>query len=211
MDDIESARKNAIQVLCVAQARDLITVDGFESRLALVKSASNSAMVGAVIADLQTGEVTAVPAELTDRGPAALAPAPEYIKISAVLGSSTRKGPWIVPFQMSALVVLGELKLDFRDALCASDYLDLDLNVIFGQIDLVVPPGTQIQYECDEFMSSLTHKRKRAPTEPGQFLIRIRGRTRCAQVTIKEQHPDGVELNRFQQRVAHWWEKTLGG
>ena len=52
MFDLDSARREAIRILCQAQAHDHLTVEAFESRLDQVRQAPNDATLAAILADL---------------------------------------------------------------------------------------------------------------------------------------------------------------
>ena len=61
-EDLLEARRQAVRALCLAQARDLISVEVFELRHALVHEAPSAAAVDAIIADVQvTGDFDAPP------------------------------------------------------------------------------------------------------------------------------------------------------
>ena len=204
MDDLEPLRHEAIRTLSAAVASDRLPVEQFESRLALVRSAPNRATLDAIVADVvPTGGYTPaapVPAAAADRtavaghpSAAPVAPA-EVLRIATVLGSSKRAGSWTVPLRLELKVVLGEITIDLRDAVFTADVLDIDLHARFASVILIVPAGAQVENECDERLSSVTHSTRSARgTGPLALLIRIGGRVVLSSVEIKEKRPSGDE------------------
>ncbi len=209
MDDLELLRREAIRELSGAVASDRISIEQFEAKLELVRQAPSRSTLDAILADLQpTGafptshEISrslAIPTELAPVEPA------EVMRIKTVLGSSKRGGSWTVPLRLELKVVLGELTIDLRDAVFGSDVLDIDLNAKFGSITLIVPPGTQVENECEEKLSSSSHStRSTRGASPLALLIRISGRVVLSNLEIKEKRRSGDE-------EVPAWKRLLGG
>jgi hypothetical protein len=175
-----------------------MTVPEFESRLLAVRQAPNRATLDAIVADLVPSGGYTVPAGLVPVFPdhAALAPVEpaEVLRIKTVLGSSKRAGSWTVPLRLELKVVLGEITIDLRDAVFTADVLDIELHARFASVILIVPAGAQVENECDERLSSVTHSTRSARgTGPLALLIRIGGRVVLSSVEIKEKRPSGDE------------------
>jgi hypothetical protein len=200
MDDLEAARRAAIRVLCDAQAREVLTLEDFEGRLDRLKHAPNEATLEAIIADLGEASLYPVPyaaAPTLDRAthvePAPVEPA-EYLRLSSVFASTKRGGSWTVPLQLEALVLLGEITLDLRDAVFGADVLDIDVNATLGSFTLIVPAGTQVENEIEETLSSSEYSTRSARgARPNGLLVRLRGRALLASVEVKEKFPSGLE------------------
>ena len=196
MADLEAIRHEAIRLLCAAQAKDLISVDGFQDRLARIRQAENRATLAAITADIEgTSGLTPLPVPFSAPAPAeadatwtsvAFAPA-DHLRIASVLGSTKRAGSWTVPLALDLHIFFGEMTIDLRDAVFASDSLDIDLDLRFGSFTLIVPPGVQIENEVREVMSSSTHSvRDATDSEPIGLLIRLRGSAFAASIEVKE-------------------------
>ena len=201
MDEIEPLRGEAIRALSAAFATDRLSLDQFESRLVLVRQAPNRATLDAILADLVPSDQFVVPAGLVAVGDhtavagheevIAVEPA-EVLRIKTVMGSSKRAGSWTVPLRLELKVVLGELTIDLRDAVFCSDVLDIDVNVHFGSLTLIVPAGTQVENESEEKFSSSSHSvRSTTGIAPMGLLIRITGRVKWSSLEIKEKRPTG--------------------
>ena len=210
MDELESERREAIRALSHAVALERLPVEQLESRLALVRDARNRATLDAITADLlpsggyQAPVLTREPVD--HAGLAPVAPA-EFLRIKTVLSSSKRAGSWTVPLALEAKVVLGDLTIDLRDAVFCSDVLDIELDVLLGNLTLIVPAGAQVENECEERWSSTSHStRSTRGVEPIGLLIRIRGRVRWSNVEIKEKRPSGEPDER-----PSAWKRLVGG
>jgi hypothetical protein len=182
----------------------------FEERYTLLREATSVATLEALVADLVVDDVTPIPllapARVSDHYPAitgyttrsaAVAPA-ESIRIPAVFGSAERSGTWTGPEHIEVMVTLGEGMLDFRDAVFSTDTVVIDISVLAGSLKITLPPGTQIENECEEFMSSSSHPKRRGKrAEPNGILVILRGRIRLGELSIKERPPTGEEPPRF--------------
>lgn len=212
MDELERVRHEAIRLLCAAQARDQLTLDDFEGRLERIKQAPNPATLEAIVADLQEddpypGPLTAsspAPARVSAAADAPVAPA-EFLRITSVFASTKRAGSWTVPLEIQALVVLGELTLDLRDAVFDSDVLDIDVSATLGSFTLIVPAGTQVENEIEETLSSSEHSTRNARgARPNGLLVRVRGRSLLASIEIKERYPTGMAPGK-----GGFWQRLL--
>jgi len=195
MPDLDSSRREAIRLLCQAQAHDQLTVEAFESRLDRVRTAPNEATLAAILADLDeltfppavTGPHYPVPADHT--GVAPVSPA-EYLRLSSVFGSTTRAGSWTVPLNLDAKILLGEMTIDLRDAVFGADLVDIHIDVKLGSFTLIVPAGTQVENEVEETLSSSTHSTRSARgAAPNGLLIRLSGTALLGSVEVKEKFP----------------------
>ncbi len=194
VDELDRARREAVTRLCQAQVDGLLSPHAFEERYALVLEAPSVAAVEAIMADLDHD----APGFLAPAEPEDLAAgsdlAPVSIRIPAVLGSTTRAGPWNVPDEIKVLVVLGKLVLDFRDASFVGDTVEIDASVTLGGLEVIVPPGTQVEIECREVLSSSSHKRhRRSAAPPNGLLVVVQGQLFMSELEIKEKPPTGED------------------
>ncbi len=197
MNDLESARREAIRVLCRAQAADRISVEGFENRLEQINHAPNQATLAAILADLEeenfpVPEITGSRAvAMPDRTLTAAAVSPaEFLRIASIFGSTKRAGSWTVPLLIQVKVLFGEAVVDLRDAVFGADFVDIDVDVKLGSFSLIVPAGTQVENEIEETLTGSTHSTRSARgARPNGLLVRLRGTALLATVDIKERFP----------------------
>jgi len=223
MTNLETARRDAVARLCLAQASGLLSVEAFGERYSLVGEATSVATLEALVADLELEETAPLPVTMRtgavdvepyDSGYStaqslAVEPA-SSLRIPAVFGSAVRAGTWTVPEHLEVMCTMGEVKLDFRDATFPHDTVVIDVSVTLGSLTLIFPPGTQIENECEEFMASSSHPRrgrKRAP--PNGLLIILQGHVRLGEINIKERVPTGEEEPRA-TAIKSFFTKLLG-
>jgi hypothetical protein len=191
MDELSLAKRDAVARLCQAQADGFLSIERFEERYVLIREASSSAGVEAIVADLDAevlDEATdgqEFPALRTDPDLPAVVPP---LRIPSIFGSTTRAGNWNVPGEIHLLVVMGEVNLDFRDATFTTDTVLIDVSVTMGTLKITVPSGTQVENECREILSSSKQPaprgKHRAP--PNGLLVVIRGRLLLAELVVHE-------------------------
>lgn len=212
MTDLDSARREAIRVLCQAHAEDRLPIEAFEARLDRLKQAPNESTLAAIIADLEP----LLPVPITTRtGAVAIPDNPEvaspvypaeFLRLASVFGSTTRAGSWTVPLVIEARVLLGEMTIDLRDAVFGSDVVDIEADVRLGSFTLIVPAGTQVENEVEETLSSSTHSTRSARgARPNGLLVRLRGRAILASVEIKEKYPSAQAVGKSM------FSRLLGG
>ncbi len=207
MADLEVVRAEAIQRLCAAHAGDHIPLVVFEDRLERLRTAESEGTVAALVADIDpSGEWTqpgTLPARL-----GALSP----LRIASYFSSTTRAGFWRVPDRLELQILFGSIRLDLRDADLMSDLVEIEVSSTLGSSELVVPPGTAIENEIDETLSSSSHKRKRASGRgpvSSDLLVRLTGHLLLSELVIKERPPTPAVDEGGAQRK--WWRRLIPG
>jgi hypothetical protein len=197
-DDLDAARRDAVHLLCVAQADGRVSVDLFQQRYLLVQEAPTVAAVRQLVGDLEpSGNFALEPVtgeeDLVPTSPAPVAPL-ERLRLSAVFSSVKRSGQWTVPLLIETKSLFGSVRLDLRDAWFDADTLEIHVDAICGSLELIVPPGTQVENEVEETMSGSKHKRGRGgPAELNGLLVRLSGWMFMSGLTIIERPPTGQE------------------
>jgi hypothetical protein len=213
MSDLDTARKEAIRIICQAQVHDRLSVEAFESRLDRIRQAPNRSTLEAIVADLEptgaylapivTQPVVPAAADHTDFAP--VSPA-EFLRVASVFASTKRAGSWTVPLEIHARVLFGEMTLDLRDGIFASDVVDVEVDATLGSFTLILPVGTQVENEIEEIMSSSSHSTRSARgARLNGLLVRLRGRALFASVEVKEKPPAGTPA------LKGALERLLGG
>jgi hypothetical protein len=198
VDQTSLARRAAIEMLCAAQASGALSPDAFLERFELVRTAEDPEAVAAVVADLEPGAAHAgLPMEHDQRLP------PERgERIATVLSGATRRGEHLLPERLALLVVLGSYKLDLREAVWTSNLVDIEVQVVLGNIEIIVPPGTHLEESVGRVMSSVDHKRRPRLEQYGTGLIvRLSGDVVLGQVEVKEDVPKHLKP-RWRRRLA---------
>jgi hypothetical protein len=188
VDQTSLARRAAIEVLCAAQASGALSPDAFLERLEQVRAAEDPETVAAIVADFDPGPGAAN--HPVHRDPDLL-PAPERgERIATVLSSAARRGEHHLPESLALLVVMGSYKLDLREAIWPSDLLDIEVQVVLGQIEIILPPGTHVDDRMARMMSSVDHKKRPRKEQYGRGLtVRLFGDVILGQVDMIEDVP----------------------
>ena len=190
MNDLDSGRREAIRLLCQAQATDQLSVEAFESRLEQVKQAPNQATLAAILADLVPDVPVRYAAAIDHTGVAFPVSPAEYVRVTSVFASTKRVGSWTVPLHIDAKILFGELTLDLRDAVFGADVVDITVDVKLGSFSLIVPAGTQVENEVEETFTGSEHSTRTAPSaQPNGLLVRLHGRAFMASIEVKEKLP----------------------
>lgn len=186
---VRESREHAIATLQEAFARDEIDVDELERRVTLAHTAESVADIAALIADLTPLPADRrVPSATTALVPAAdVAPAQT---IRALMSATTRRGPWLVPRRLRVKTTMASTVLDFREARFAPGVAELELSVLMGSVEIIVPPGLAIDTHGSAIMGSFDDvTRAPAHPDPEAPLLRITGRALMGSVEVRMQLP----------------------
>lgn len=196
--ELEEARREAIHQLCVAQAQGTMSVELFEQRLALVREAPTPAAIGQLVADVRPASaewevesgaalVEGQPREISLESYAPPSDVPQRLRMTAIFASTKRRGQWVVPYEIETKVIMGELVIDLRDALFAWDTLVIDVDVTLGELKLVVPVGTRIENEIDDFIGGGKVNMKGGQgAEPNGLVVHLYGSVRFGSVDVRQ-------------------------
>lgn len=189
-DDLAQAREAARELLYTSVEEQRISPEVLELRLALIGEAPSAAAVAAIVADLApTGGHDLVPRETQT----AWVNAPDYLRLSALFGTTRREGVWTAPLSLDIECTVGEVHVDLRDAMFGSDLLELHVEVYLGEVVITVPAGTEIENHCTNVLGSSKHKlKKRDASPPNGLLVRITGKVVLGDLTTRERLPSDL-------------------
>lgn len=189
-DDLNQAQAEARELLYAAVEERRISDEVLELRLALIGEAPSAAAVAAIVADLApTGGYDLVPGETQT----AWVNAPDYLRISALFGSTKREGVWTAPLTLDIECILGEVHVDLRDAMFGSDLLEIHADVYLGEVVITLPSGTEIENHCTNVLGSSKHKKRKAEASPPNgLLVRITGKVVLGELTTRERLPSDL-------------------
>ena len=189
---VAAARERAIALLTDRYADGTLDDAAFESRLARLQAAPDAAALDALADDLAR---TAPPATATrgwiDAMPATPAPAAPPLpppvqgepRIRAVLGEVRRRGWWIVPGHLEVTALLGDVRLDFRDA-AIPDVVHVAVDAVLGAITLVVPPDVTVGFEVSAALGSAVNRARTPPPTPGVPHLQVTGSALLGEVKV---------------------------
>ena len=184
----ERERDQVVETLSASYAQGAFDVDELEHRLALVHDAKSKAELDALVTDLAPSSMALVPAK----------------RMRIVFGSIERTGPWAVPQQLRARVLFGNLELDLREARLASGVTTIEVDVTMGNVEVIVPPGFQVDVDASSFLGSVEERTERSSGAPAS-IIRVVGRVRLGSLEVStlrqgETHRDARRRRRIDRR-----------
>lgn len=117
--------------------------------------------------------------------PAADAPARPAQRITSVLSTEKRKGRWEVPARINVTTFLGEVVLDFTEAVVRSREIEIQAGVVLGTLTLIVPEGIDVRLEQGANVLGERKMRLRSPVTPGSPVYRVRGFVVLGEIVVR--------------------------
>jgi len=205
------ARERVIAELQEHFAHDALDVDEFERRVTLAHTSESSAEIARLTADLPA--LASAPAPVPK---AALVPADEVRPVQTIrgiMGTTERRGAWLVPRRIRVRATMSSVVLDFRDARMPSGAVEIDLRAVMGSAEIIVPPGLAVETEGTAIMGSFEHvDRAPAHPDPDAPLLRVHGLAFMGSVEIKMRLPGETDRDAHRRLKAERRErKALPG
>jgi Cell wall-active antibiotics response 4TMS YvqF/Domain of unknown function (DUF1707) len=201
---VRDRRERAIQHLSDSFVADTITVEEFEDRLARVHAASTLADVDAQVTDLAP-----LPAGATSTALAPLSVNPALAvatkRIRTVLGNVERRGGWAVPTRLDVSATFGNVELDFRGAQFTAAVTELNARVVFGNLEIIVPPQLAVDCEGSSVLGNIENHGSGAVSDPDRPLLRIRGVVVLGNISVRTRLPgeSAGDAHRRGKREGH--------
>jgi hypothetical protein len=146
-----------------------------------------SQRVARALAAQTMGELAELTQDLPTRPASIPRPLPERTKSTmVVLSGVERTGSWRIAETSSLVVVLGNCKLDLRRATIAASLTTIQVNVVLGSLEVIVPYGVEVELEASSVLSSKT-LRLTGPGPVGETpRILISGVVVCGSLTVRD-------------------------
>lgn len=167
----DAEREHVVSLLNKAVGRGMITLDEFTTRTDTALGAVTRADLNAVLIDLP-GMVNADVASVGPR-----------IELKNTMGTTTRKGVWVVPPELVVRNTLGSTDLDFTEATMPPSVL-IDLDVSLGSVKLLLPEGASVNIDGVEVTAGEIKDKVRNGVGQPHFVLR--GAVRGGSVLIKQ-------------------------
>lgn len=185
---LEQTRQAVIQQLCAHFAVDNLTSDALEERLDRAHAAATLPELRALVADLPEAAPGTLPA-----GRRTIAPpshVPEQQVFVAVMGGAERKGVWTPPRTLYVIAVMGGAELDLREARFAPGVTEIQLFVLMGGAEIVVPPGVHVELSGVALMGGFgAAGRLEPPSDPDAPVLRVSGFCMMGGVDVSMRYP----------------------
>ena len=189
----DADRQRIADVLAEAFADGRLTIQEHSERTDAVWAAKTVGDLEPLIADLSAAGLPGQVAGPTSRTVARVG---EPLQLVQVFSSSEHTGDWLVPSQINAFSLFGSSKIDMRQAAFTSLDVELQVNDIFGSVELFVPAGVTVIDETIKLFGSVEVKGLGQPA-PDAPVVRIKGFVLFGSVQVK-----GGEYRTFGQRIG---------
>ncbi|MFC4911783.1 DUF1707 SHOCT-like domain-containing protein [Actinomadura gamaensis] len=151
---------------------------------------TEAAYTAVTLADLE-----AVVADLPGMGAPGAAPAPllKSRRFSAVLGDVTERIAGRIDGELEILAVLGDVKVDLRDAQVPAGAVSVLANAVLGDVTLIVPEGAVVELTGHAVLGDRRVSAREAPAGPNIPVVRVRANAYLGDIKIVDREP------------ASWW------
>jgi hypothetical protein len=166
----DAERSQTIEVLAAACAEGRLSLEEYSER-------SEAALAARTVGDL-----TGMTADLPSHSLAVAVPVPG--EITAVLGNESRKGPWVVPAQLTVRSVLGDCHLEMQQAVIRQHVTTIDATVRFGAMTIFVPDGIDVRMTGRAVLGAKSSELTGAP-RPGAPVIVVQCDVFCGSVAVR--------------------------
>jgi hypothetical protein len=166
----DTERRRVMATLQAACVEGRLNLDEYGQRVENALSARTRAQLDALLVDLpaETGTGQARDVASASRAGGRVS------NTLAVLGSVQRSGFWRLAAESRVVAVLGSCKIDLRSARISAAVTTLEVAAVLGSIDVIVPPGVEVELEVHAVLGSRDMRMGTAPPS-GAPLIRITG------------------------------------
>lgn len=178
---LEVSRQRVVDTLMEHFANDVVDMDEFERRVDLANRCGSDDELRALLADLPSTTLPVPAAEvLPARGGAAVVVDADRVKengfLISVCGGVSRKGRWIPARRTFVIGIMGGQELDFREALLGPGVTEVNVFVMLGGVEIIVPPQMDVEVSGMAIMGGFEHETdvplRRDPDRP---VLRISG------------------------------------
>jgi hypothetical protein len=170
----DADRDHAIESLARASAEGRLTLEEYSERSGAALQARTQGELAALTADIPAPSGALVRHESADG----------RHEISALLGNESRKGPWVVPAQLTVRSVLGDCHLEMQHAVIRQHVTTIDATVRFGALTVFVPDGIDVRMSGRAVLGAKSSELYGEP-RPGAPVIEIRCDVLCGSVTVR--------------------------
>lgn len=193
--EVDEARERAIDLLSECFARDILSVEDFERRVALAHAAGSMAELGEAIDGLGSGGIAAaetagLPEQIPRRAPAAaLSEVRPTDRSVAMCGETKRAGQWVPARRNTVAAVMGSATIDLREARLGPGATTIAAVAVLGAIEILVPPGLHVQCGGSAVFGSFELRDSSpAPVAAGDSMVRVDGFALFGSVEIEMRH-----------------------
>jgi hypothetical protein len=174
----DAERDATITRLRDAMAEGRLTLDDFSNRTDTALTALTRDQLAAVEADLPNGPA---PAAIAAQG-AGLTP-----WVVGIMGSAKRTGRWRVGHEIHAVALMGDCKIDLRQAIIDASVITVDALAVMGSVEVIIPEGVEVDLGGVAIMGSKEMKMGGPEPPYGAPIVRITGLALMGAIKVRNQ------------------------
>lgn len=114
----------------------------------------------------------------------------------AVFGGCERKGRWLVEPRTNVSVLCGGVELDLREAVLSQHEVTIQVAVIMGGVDIVVPHGVRVINNTSGILGGADLHGTDQLTDPNAPVVRLTGTCMLGGVDVKAKGPKRKKKSR---------------
>jgi hypothetical protein len=170
---IEQVRERVIEALSEHFARDNLSLDELDTRMARVYSAATPQEVDALLDGLPALPQGAPLPALSEPN----APTPKLReRLVAIMSGIVRRGLWRIPRRLRVVAIMGGVQLDLREAELPPGVTEIRAFIFMGGLDVRVPPGVRLETDGVAIMGGFEDKLFDAGSAgPDAPIVRVTG------------------------------------
>jgi hypothetical protein len=197
---LELEREEIVQALCAHYAQDHLSTGELEARFERVYKSNDRAQLRTVLEGLPAmGPLVAPPPALYSVANATSVLPEDEKRFVSVFASVKKEGQWVAARRITARVVFGSLLLDFREVELPRAGLEIDVDVLFGDAKILLPPGVGADVDCTAILGSVNDKSRAAL--PGAPVLRVRGGAVFGEITVVTKLPKPARLEGWRAQL----------
>ena len=204
-------KEEAVQALCAHYAQDHLSTGELEARFDHIYKSTSRAQLDTVLHGLPTlARMSVAPAPMYHVATRTGALPPNEKRYLAVFSEVKKEGTWSPTPIITAKVVFGSVLFDLRDADLPPEGLTVEVDVLFGDAKVLLPPGVGADVECSAVLGSVSDKAARAL--PGAPVIRVRGSVVFGDITVQTKLPKPARLESWREQIRGFlWSGSTDG
>ncbi len=198
--ELAQTRERAGALLQRRFTEGIIDLDAYDHRVGIVETAATVEEIQAVIADLRPDD-GAETALVRAGNPHALAlgEVEDHGSIRSIFGSVKRSGAWSVPRHLAVRSVFASGRLDLRQAQLPPEGAVIEVNLVFADLEVLVPPGMRVTVEAEAILAEVGDA-EMLDVDPEVPPLRVIGRAIMSNLEVKERLPGESGWGAFWRR-----------
>lgn len=140
-------REHAVACCSTAFARDVLSLEEYERRLAAIYRATTGRQLAELTSDLPgEGGHGARPDARTLLSPL----------VDTFFGTVQRRGPAVVPSRLQVRAILGDIVLDLRQAHFGAGVTEIEIHAVLGNVEITLPDDIGVDNHGSAILGSFT-------------------------------------------------------